>query len=224
MPRIAAGVVKFQKEAFPERKDLFEGLAGGQSPETLFITCSDSRISPNLVTQTEPGEIFVIRNAGNIVAPHTKQTDGGSATIEYAVAALKVQHIVVCGHMGCGAMAAAMDPSGLDALPHVKEWIGHAKAAVQVTNEIASDASDDDKMRVLIEQNVLMQLQHLRTHPYVAQALAAKTIQLHGWVYDFAAGEVTAYDERDDRFEPVAERYADEVSEFAGRMSGQQGG
>ena len=117
MPKIAAGVVKFQKEAFPERKDLFEGLAGGQSPETLFITCSDSRISPNLVTQTEPGEIFVIRNAGNIVAPHTKQTDGGSATIEYAVAALKVQHIVVCGHMGCGAMAAAVDPSGLDALP-----------------------------------------------------------------------------------------------------------
>ena len=79
-------------------------------------------------------------------------------------------------------------------------------------------------MRVLIEQNVLMQLQHLRTHPYVAQALAAKTIQLHELVYDFAAGEVTAYDERDDRFEPVSERYADEVSEFAGRMSGQQGG
>ena len=218
MPSIAAGVVKFQKEAYPERRDLFEGLAGGQAPETLFITCSDSRISPNLVTQTGPGEIFVIRNAGNIVAPHTSQTDGGSATIEYALAALKVKHVVVCGHVGCGAMGAAMDPSGLDALPHVKEWIGFSKAAVQVTNEIADGKSDDEKMLTLIEQNVLLQLQHLRTHPYVAAALAAKSVQLHGWVYDFAKGEVTAYDERDDRFEPVAERYADEVSEFAGRM------
>ena len=221
MPKIAAGVVKFQQEAYPKKKDLFETLAGGQSPETLFITCSDSRISPNLVTQSDPGEVFIIRNAGNIVAPHTKQTDGGSATIEYAVAALKVKHIVVCGHTGCGAMGAAMDPSGLDALPHVKEWIGFSRAAVQITNEIADGKSDDDKMLTLIEQNVLLQLQHLRTHPYVAQALAAKEIELHGWVYNIGSGQVTAYDPRDDRFEPVAERYADDVSAFAGKMSGQ---
>lgn len=221
MPRIAAGVVEFQKNAYPARRDLYEQLAGGQAPETLFITCSDSRISPNLVTSTEPGEVFIIRNAGNIVAPHTKQTDGGSATIEYAMAALKVRHVVVCGHTGCGAMGAAMDPSGLDALPHVKEWIGYAQAAVQVTNEIAGGKSDDEKMLTLIQQNVLLQLQHLRTHPYVASALAAKSVQLHGWVYDIKTGEVTAYDERDDRFEPVAERYADDVSEFAGKMSSQ---
>ena len=221
MPKVAAGVVKFQQEVYPKKEELFETLAGGQSPETLFITCSDSRISPNLVTQSDPGEVFIIRNAGNIVAPHTKQTDGGSATIEYAVAALKVKHIVVCGHTGCGAMGAAMDPSGLDALPHVKEWIGYSRAAVQVTNAIADGKSDDEKMLMLIEQNVLLQLQHLRTHPYVAQALAAKEIELHGWVYDIKTGGVTAYDHRDDRFEPVAERYADDVSAFAGKMSDQ---
>ena len=218
MPRIAAGVVKFQNEAFPKRRELFDQLAGGQAPEALFITCSDSRISPNLMTSTEPGEIFIIRNAGNIVPPHTLHTGGTTATIEYAVAALKVRHIVVCGHTQCGAMAGAMNPETLGELPHVAEWLAYSRAAVQATKEIGQ-GSDEDKMRTLIEQNVLLQLTHLKTHPYVAAALAAKRIQLHGWVYDIKSGEVVAWDEADQRFEPVAERYKDEVSAYAAQVT-----
>ncbi|MEM8799751.1 MAG: carbonic anhydrase, partial [Pseudomonadota bacterium] len=123
MPSIAAGVVRFQKEVFPQKRELFTKLAMGQSPEALFITCADSRIETAMITQTEPGELFVCRNAGNIVPPHSNYTDGMDASIEYAAAVLKVPHIVVCGHSGCGAMAGAMNPEGLDGLPYVKEWL-----------------------------------------------------------------------------------------------------
>ncbi|MBB4658323.1 carbonic anhydrase [Parvularcula dongshanensis] len=221
MPRIAAGVVKFQQEAFPKRRELYDQLSTGQEPEALFITCSDSRISPNLMTSTEPGEIFIVRNAGNIVPPHTLHTGGTTATIEYAVAALKVKHIVVCGHTGCGAMAGAMAPETLGGLPHVAEWLAYARAAVQTVQELGQGKSDEEKMRLLIEQNVLLQLTHLKTHPYVAAALAAGRVQLHGWVYDIASGEVVAWDENDERFEPVAERYKNEVAEYAAQVTAQ---
>lgn len=217
MPDIAAGVVKFQKEVFPEKKDLFKTLANGQSPDTLFITCSDSRINPNMMTQTEPGELFICRNAGNIVPPHTNHTGGMTASIEYAVAVLKVKHIVVCGHSGCGAMTAAMNhPHGLEELPHVREWLGYSKAAAQIVKEKTKNSGMDDttKVDLLIKENVLLQLQHLRTHPYVAAGLAMGQINLHGWVYDIKSGAVDAYDEERKCFLPVEERYAKEVAAF----------
>lgn len=215
MPKIAAGVVHFKNNVFPEKKDLFEQLANGQSPEALFITCSDSRISPHLITNTEPGELFICRNAGNIVPPHTKATGGMTASIEYAVAVLKVPHIVICGHTYCGAMNGAMHPEGLTGLPHVAEWLGHAQAAVKIVEELGSGMSEDERMHMLIEQNVLLQLVHLKTHPVVAAAIAAGKVQLHGWVYDIRTGEVEAYDEAKDRFVSVEDRYAIEVAEFA---------
>lgn len=215
MPKIAAGVVHFKNEIFPEKKDLFEQLANGQSPEALFITCSDSRISPHLITNTDPGELFICRNAGNIVPPHTKATGGMTASIEYAVAALKVPHIVVCGHSNCGAMNGAMHPEGLIGLPHVAEWLGHASAAVKIVEELGADLDEDARMQMLIEQNVLLQLTHLKTHPFVAAALAAGNVQLHGWVYNIGTGEVTAYDEEQDKFLPVENRYASEVALYA---------
>jgi carbonic anhydrase len=217
MPDIAAGVVKFQKEVFPEKKDLFKSLALGQNPDTLFITCSDSRIDPCLMTQTEPGELFICRNAGNIVPPHTGHTGGMTASIEYAVAALKVKHIVVCGHSSCGAMTAAMNhPHGLEELPHVKEWLGYAKAAAQIVKERTKDSGLDDvaKIDLLIKENVLLQMQHLRTHPYVATGLAMGHLDLHGWVYDIRTGAVDAYDDDKKTFLPVEERYAKEVAAF----------
>lgn len=217
MPKIAAGVVHFKNDIFPQKKDLFEQLANGQSPEALFITCSDSRISPHLITQTEPGELFICRNAGNIVPPHTKATGGMTASIEYAVGVLKVPHIVICGHSNCGAMGGAMNPEGLSELPHVAEWLGHSQAAVKVVKELGKDLSDDERMKMLIEQNVLLQITHLKTHPFVAAALAAGNVQIHGWVYDIASGEVVAYDEAQDKFLPVEERYASEVAAFAGQ-------
>lgn len=215
MPQFAAGVVKFQQEVFPKKRDLFERLSQGQSPEALFITCSDSRIETAMITQTDPGELFIIRNAGNIVPPHTKQTGGTTASIEFAVAVLEVPHIVVCGHTECGAMKGAMNPEGLDALPHVREWLGYSKAAVDITTALGEDLSEQQRMRLLLEQNVMLQLQHLRTHPTVATALAQKQLRLHGWVYDIKSGDVCAYDDETDSFQPVAERYADVVARHA---------
>jgi carbonic anhydrase len=215
MPNFAAGVVRFQNEVYPQKKELFEKLSLGQSPEALFITCSDSRIETAMITQTDPGELFICRNAGNIVPPHTNHTGAMTASIEFAVAALKVPHIVVCGHTECGAMKGAMNPEGLDDLPHVKEWLSFAKAAVEIVNETGANKSDEERMQMLLEQNVILQLRHLRTHPKVAARLAKGDLRLHGWIYDIKTGDVLAYDEAQDKFIPVSERYAVEMARLA---------
>ena len=217
MPRFAAGVVRFKNSVYPEKQGLFEELSKGQSPEALFIACSDSRVETAMITQTEPGELFICRNAGNIVPPHTEHTGGMTASIEYAVAVLQVPHIVVCGHTECGAMKGAMNPEGLDSLPHVRKWLGYSKAAVDVVDGIApDDMTPEDRMKLLIEQNVLLQLQHLRTHPSVAAALAKGTVELHGWVYDIRTGEVEAFDEESGKFIPIDSRYAEQIRKFSG--------
>jgi carbonic anhydrase len=215
MPHFAAGVVRFQTEVFPEKQELFESLAKGQKPEALFIACSDSRVEPTLITQTEPGELFICRNAGNIVPPHTQQTGGMTASIEFAVAALKVPHVVVCGHTECGAMKGAMNLDGLDGLPHVREWLGYSRAAVDVAKHLAADLDEAETMMMLLEQNVILQLNHLRTHPSVAVQLAKGELQLHGWVYDIRTGNVNAYDEKTGKFLPVHEHYASEMAAIA---------
>lgn len=215
MPSFAAGVVKFQKEIFPAKKDLFEKLSHGQAPEALFITCSDSRIETAMITQTDPGDLFILRNAGNIVPPHTNNTGGTTASIEFAVGVLNVPHIVVCGHTECGAMKGAMNPDGLGGLPHVREWLGFSKAAVDIVDEIAGDANEEQRMKMLLQQNVILQLNHLKTHPKVLSAMAAGRLRLHGWVYDIKTGEVEALDEDQGGFVPVSQRYAAEVARAA---------
>lgn len=204
MKKILTGVRKFQTEVYPERKELFQRLAHGQKPEALFITCADSRIDPSLITQTEPGELFICRNAGNIVPPHTGQTGGMTASIEYAVAALEVPNVIVCGHTHCGAMGAAANPASLERFPHVKNWLTHSQAAVRIVEENAEDLSPEERLQALIEENVLMQLAHLRTHPYVAAALAKNRLQLHAWVYSIEDGEVLVYNEADHAFHPMS--------------------
>jgi carbonic anhydrase len=208
MPRFAEGVVRFQDEVFPEKKSLFERLSQGQQPEALFFTCSDSRIETAMITQTDPGELFVCRNAGNIVPPHTNQTGAMTASLEFAMAVLKVPHIVICGHTECGAMKGAMNPDSLTALPHVREWLSYSQAAVQIANELGAGMSEAERVRIVTEQNVVLQLQHLRTHPTVAVRLAKKEVTLHGWVYDIKTGEVSAYDAQSESFVPVTEHYA----------------
>jgi carbonic anhydrase len=217
MPHFAAGVIKFQNEVFPQKKELFERLSKGQAPEALFITCSDSRIETAMITQTDPGELFICRNAGNIVPPHTSQTGAMTASIEFAVAALKVPHIVICGHTECGAMKGALNPDSLASLPHVKEWLGYSKAAVDVVHELAPDADPKEREKMLLEQNVILQLMHLRTHPSVAARLAKGDLKLHGWVYDIETGGVGAFDEASNSFIPVDERYAKEMANLVKR-------
>lgn len=207
MEKVISGIVQFQEKAFEERKDLFAELANGQSPEVLFITCSDSRIDPNLVTQTEPGDLFICRNAGNIVPPHVKTAGGMTASIEFGVAALGCKHIVICGHTDCGAMKGALNPGALDELPHVQNWLDHARAAVEVVKAKHGHAGHEE-LNAVTEQNVLLQLQHLKTHPAVASRVSSGEVFLHGWVYDIETGEVRCYDESLDAFVPAQERYA----------------
>lgn len=196
MPKFIDGFFKFKNDVYPEKEALFETLSHGQSPEALFITCADSRIETAMLTQTGPGDLFVCRNAGNIVPLHDDYTDGMSASIEYAVAVLKVPHVVVCGHSGCGAMAGAMSPEGLDTLPLVKDWLCQCQPAVDHVKTHAGDRSEAEKMDMLIEQNVLLQLDNLRTHPSVAKRLADGDLTLHGWVYDIRSGDIKAHDEK----------------------------
>lgn len=214
MPKFAAGVVRFQRDVYPQKQAMFEALSRGQAPEALFITCSDSRIELGTLTQAEPGDLFVVRNAGNIVPPHSNTTGATTAAIEFAVAALKVPHIVICGHTDCGAMKGAMAPEKLGGLPHVRDWLGYARAAVEIVDAIGGDLDDHDRMLLLLEQNVILQLQHLKTHPAVAVALATGALQLHGWVYDIRDGEVYAYDEKAGDFAPVSKRYAVQVKKY----------
>ncbi|GGF70275.1 carbonic anhydrase [Alteromonas lipolytica] len=219
MDHVISGVAKFQKEVFPEKKAAFKKLANGQNPEVLFITCSDSRIDPNLVTQTEPGDLFICRNAGNVVPPHSNQTGGMTASIEFAVAALGVTHIVVCGHSDCGAMKGALAPEGLTALPHVKEWLGHCRVATEVVKEKCGcdSLNKDDHLQLVTEENVVQQLQHLRTHPAVAAKIATGQVQLHGWFYNIETAEVLSYDEKTGEFVPMDSSFATEEALVANK-------
>jgi len=207
MDKITAGVIRFQREEYPKRRELFRSLAKGQSPEALFIGCSDSRIDPNLITSTDPGELFICRNAGNIVPPHAHHTGATTASIEFAVGALEVPHIIVCGHSECGAMKGAIAPESLDALPHVREWLSYTRAAALTVQESAGELPEQERLNLLIRHNVVLQMTHLRTHPYVAARLACGKLQIHGWVYDIEGGGMAVYDEQTRDFVPVSEKY-----------------
>ncbi len=215
MPRFAAGVVHFEKSVYPEKRDLFERLAGGQAPDALFVACSDSRVETAMITQTEPGELFICRNAGNIIPPYSDQTGGMTASIEYAMEVLKVPHAVICGHTECGAMAGAMDLESVAHLPHVSKWLSFAKAAIAAVEATGEGLSEQERMQMLLEQNVLLQMQHLRTHPAVAARLAKGDLSIHGWVYDIGTGHVSAYEEARQAFVPVEEYYGEQVARHA---------
>lgn len=219
MPNFAAGVVKFQNEVFSKKKELFERLSRGQSPEALFITCSDARVETAMITQTDPGDLFICRNAGNIVPPHKEKAGGMTASIEFAVAVLNVPHIVICGHTDCGAMIGAMHPDRVAHLPHVSEWLGYAGEAVREVEREAAGKPEAERLARLIERNVILQLENLASHPAVAKRLKARDISLHGWVYDIKTGAVRAYDPARKTFIPVDERYAEQVARAAARRA-----
>ena len=172
MQRLMAGLQKFQREVFPLKKELFERLAKGQQPTTLFITCADSRVVPDLFTQSEPGEIFVIRNAGNIVPAYRRPPGGVTATIEFAVAVLGVKHIVICGHTDCGAMKGLLHPEKLTEVPAVADWLGQAEATRRVVLDNYKGEDEPAMVDAMIRENVLVQLKNLETHPSVISRTA----------------------------------------------------
>jgi len=198
------GFLKFKQDVFPKRTALFKRLATVQSPSTLFITCSDSRVVPELLTQREPGDLFCIRNAGNIVPSYGPEPGGVSASVEYAVAAIRVTDVVICGHSDCGAMTAISSCKQLDHMPAVAHWLRYAESA-RVINAAQHHASPEARLDSLIHDNVAAQLTNIKTHPSVALALAEGRLTLHGWVYDIETGSIEALDGETGRFVSLAE-------------------
>lgn len=205
MHRLIAGIHEFQKNVFRSEREMFERLAKGQNPETLFITCSDSRVNPNLLTGTKPGELFILRNAGNIIPAFGALSGGEAATLEYAVTVLGVEDIIVCGHSSCGAVSALLDESSVEALPAVKDWLLHAEATRQIVRANYADLTPEEQTNVAIQENVLVQVEHLRTHPAVAVRLARGDLGLHAWVYKIATGDVFAYESSLGQFAPLVD-------------------
>ncbi len=228
MQKLVDGVHNFQRDIFGGRRALFERLAREQHPLALFITCSDSRINPNLLTQTEPGELFILRNAGNIVPAHQDPPDdrkqdppenrrarkdgpvdgkqdppedsrargsaGEAATIEFAVAGLGVRDIVVCGHSQCGAMHGLLQPDALARLPEMRRWLKHAERTSEIIRQKYAHLSGEALLTATVEENVLVQIEQLRSHPSVAAGLARGELRLYGWVYKLETGGVFNYD------------------------------
>ncbi|QDT64100.1 carbonic anhydrase [Calycomorphotria hydatis] len=205
MQKLVDGIHKFQRESFSLDQTLFEELAEGQSPLALFITCSDSRIDPSYITQTKPGELFIQRTAGNIVPPYGAVFAGEAATIEYAITALQVRDIIICGHSHCGAMDGLLHPEKIEKMPAVKAYLEHAASTRRIVEDNYKHLTDPIKRLTLtVEENVLVQLESLKTHPAVASALGRDELKLHGWVYKFETGEVFSFDPSQNQFVPLA--------------------
>jgi len=195
MQKLVEGIHEFQRNIFSQEEKLFETLVEGQNPLALFITCFDSRIDPIRLTQTNPGELFIQRTAGNIVPPYGAVKGGEAATIEYAVSALTVKDIIICGHSHCGAMSGLLHPDKIEKMPAVQAVLTHAEATRRIVDENYTHLMEEDKRLTLtVEENVLVQLENLKTHPSVAAALGRKELKLHGWVYKFETGQVFAFD------------------------------
>jgi carbonic anhydrase len=214
MQKLIQGIHEFREQHFRPLQGLFEQLAKGQNPETLFITCSDSRIDPSLLTRSKPGDLFILRNAGNIVPPHGAANGGEAATIEFAVAALGVKDIIICGHSHCGAMKGLLQPETVAPLPAMASWLAHAETTRRIVHDNYAHLDGDLLVTATVEENVLVQLEHLRTLPAVASRLVRGDLHLHGWVYRIETGDVFAYDLATSQFVPLAQ-YQYQPSEAA---------
>ena len=201
LARIAHGVAKFQTEIFPAQREMFERLKLGQDPLGLFVTCADSRVNPNLVTQTDPGEIFIERNPGNMIPPHAEFVGGVTAGVEYAMLVLQVPVIVVCGHTDCGVMKALLDPGAVHGMPGVQQWMSHGDAARDRMLQELPFARREEQLQRLTEYNVLQQIENLKTHPSVSKRLRYREIEIRGWVYDIGDGSIREADPATGKFE-----------------------
>ncbi len=213
MQKLIEGVHKFRKDEFGSYRKLFRKLSQqGQNPHTLFITCSDSRVLAELITQSQPGDLFVVKNVGNIVPPADVKgsTNSTAAAIEFAVESLRVNDIVVCGHSQCGAMEALLTDLPADkAMPHLRDWLALAAPVRRVLQtEYTFLSSDTDRLTAAAEENVLFALENLRSYPGVQQRLADGSLQLHGWFFKIATAELFAFNPETKQFGPLVEKEA----------------
>jgi len=205
MKKLIRGIIEFRKTRRPEYASTFAKLALGQFPDALFIACSDSRVVPNLFASTEPGDLFVVRNVGNIVSPCgpdgiSVSDESEAAAIELAIHSLKVSDIVVCGHSDCGAMRtihAGVSPS---TPPHLRSWLRHAQPAVDRYQQGLRMKDDLAPHNHIGQLNVLLQLEHLRSYPMVLESEAKKQLTLHAWWFDIAKADVQVWDSAESRF------------------------
>jgi carbonic anhydrase len=200
--KLQAGIHHFQATYFASNRALFEQLAeNGQRPETLFITCSDSRVVPNLITNAAPGELFIVRNVGNIVPAVERGVIGGvAAAIEYAIEVLEVGNVIVCGHTNCGAIDAILHPDRVRHLRYVPRWLAGTERIPALIAERYAHLSPDAKTTAAVQENVLLQLENLRSFDFVARRLDSGTLKMNAWVFKIATGDVFDYD-------PVTEQF-----------------
>ncbi len=203
LQHLIEGVHYFQNVGFKQQKELFERLAGGQNPEACFITCSDSRIDPNLITNASPGQMFIVRNPGNVVPCYGTANNSAMAAVEFAVAVLEVKDVIVCGHTHCGAMAGLFHPESISNLRSLKEWLIHCDSTCEIIKDHYSHLEGEDLYTVASEENVLVQLEHLRTLPVIASRLSRGLINLHAWMYKIETGEMYVYESTEGQFKKM---------------------
>ena len=211
MKKLIRGLDEFRKTYVTTHQELLEQLSHGQKPRVLFITCSDSRVAPNLITNTDMGELFVIRNAGNIVPPFGAANGGEGGTIEYAITALGIEQIIVCGHSHCGAMKGLLKLNKLQAdMPLVYDWLQHAESTRRLVLENYPHQSGEELIETLVAENVLIQIENLKTYPMVRAKLHLGKLHIYGWIYQIETGEVLAYDAKTHTYLPPKTELVDE--------------
>lgn len=200
--KLLKGIRHFKNNAFLENENLFSALTGGQNPDILFITCSDSRIIPSSITHAKYGDLFVIRNAGNIVPPYSPEPSGEAATIEYALKVLDVKEIILCGHSQCGAMCGLLAPQPEKKLPAIASWLSYAEPALSRVKEKYPELEENSPAKLVhtTQENILIQIENLKTHPSVKEKLESKQLLLHAWFYDIKSGEIFIYHQDCDAF------------------------
>lgn len=210
MKKLIRGLREFQAGYFSQYHELFEQLAQGQKPRVLFITCSDSRVDPTLITQAQIGDLFVIRNAGNIIPPFGAANGGEGAAVEYAIHALGIEQIIVCGHSHCGAMKGLLQLGKLEEeMPLVYSWLRHAEATRRLVSESYSDRQGEELLEITTAENVLTQIENLRTYPVVHSRLYQNKLKIYGWVFHIETGEVLAFDPELHEFVAPASQISD---------------
>lgn len=214
MNRLIRGVHQFYRDIYTPRRDEYQRSLEHQQPLALFVTCSDSRLDPQAHTQAGPGELFVLRNAGNLIPPYGTGRGGEAATIEYAVAGLGIRNIIVCGHTHCGAVKALLDLDSHTHLPETSNWLRHAEATRQIVEGRFGQLPFADRWRIAVEQNVLSQLDNLRTHPVVAAGLAHGDLNVYGWISDLETGHILGFDPAQGKFVDLPGSADDEVIEI----------
>ncbi|MBE9157174.1 carbonic anhydrase [Nodosilinea sp. LEGE 06152] len=211
MEKLLQGLREFQENYIPGREELIQQLAKGQNPRVLFIGCSDSRVDPTIITQAEIGDLFIIRNAGNIIPPYEATNGGEGATIEYAMEALDIRQVIVCGHTQCGAMKGLLQLGELeDKMPLVYHWLHHTEATRKLVEDHYSHLEKKEKLNLLVAQNVLTQIDNLQTYPSVRSKLHTGDLAIHGWIYEIENAQLLAYDDETRTFVPPHSKiYAD---------------